>query len=84
MVPKPSIWAPSWILTASLALSAVGASSASVERGVYGVTYELGETVVGCEMPLKEDFQQGLHMPVIFWLTLSDLLSLVYFRYLLR
>ncbi len=51
IVPKPSIWAPSWILTASLALSEAGASSASVERGVYGVIYEFGETVVGCEMP---------------------------------
>ena len=36
---------------ASLALSDVDASSASVESGVYGVMYELGETVVGCDDP---------------------------------
>jgi hypothetical protein len=33
-------------------LSVVAASAASVVSGVYGVMKELGDTVVGCEMPL--------------------------------
>jgi hypothetical protein len=34
MEPKPSIWAPSWILMASPALISVAASASSVFRGV--------------------------------------------------
>ena len=51
IVPRPSICAPSWILTASPSLSVTAASASSEVRGVYGVTKEEGETVVGCEMP---------------------------------
>lgn len=47
MAPKPSICAPNWILITSAGLRVREASSTSDESGVYGVTKELGETVVG-------------------------------------
>jgi plastocyanin domain-containing protein len=52
IVPKPSICAPSWILIASPSFSVIAASASSEVSGVYGVTNEDGETVVGCEMPV--------------------------------
>jgi len=51
MAPKPSICAPNWILMTSPGLRVTEASSTSDESGVYGVTKELGETVVGCDIP---------------------------------
>ena len=52
IVPNPSICAPSWILIASPSFSSTAASASSEVSGVYGVTNEDGETVVGWEMPI--------------------------------
>ena len=44
------------------------ASSPSETRGVYGVTKELGETVVGCEMPRsRKSAEQGLALRMIIY-----------------
>jgi hypothetical protein len=51
MEPNPSICAPSWILIGSFGWISTEASFSSVFKGVYGVTNELGETVVGLAKP---------------------------------
>jgi hypothetical protein len=59
IVPNPSICAPSWILTASPSFSSTAASAASDVSGVYGVTKDEGETVVGWEIPAGVDGQSN-------------------------
>jgi hypothetical protein len=46
---------------------------------VYGVTYELGETVVGCAMPKPEPSAEQKLVVRKFLLTFRDLFSLVNF-----
>ena len=80
IVPKPSICAPSWILIASPFFSAVSASLGSDASGVYGVMKELGEIVVGWEIPetcLSGSWTQNLSLQ-----TFEDFLALVYLPYL--
>lgn len=76
MVPKPSICAPNWIFTASFDFNVTAASSASVDRGVYGVTNELGDTVVGCAMPVRLAQQNRVKFS-LGHTTFGDFLSLV-------
>lgn len=51
---NPSICAPSCILMASPSFKVTDASASSDLRGVYGVTKEEGETVVGEAIPEEE------------------------------
>ncbi len=53
IAPNPSICAPNCIFMTSAGLRVVEASSTSDESGVYGVTNELGETVVGWDIPVQ-------------------------------
>ena len=75
IVPKPSICAPSWILTASPSLSVTEASASSDLSGVYGVTKADGETVVGWEIP--REVRQVRGTGIVEESTFQDLLSAI-------